>query len=134
MELPTRHAKASDLLNLGILDIYGFEIFRKNGFEQVGSCVKGEWCLGRGAWLECACRQKVAGLVVISKNATSQTASPPFLFCTLPHSPTHPPFSSVVLHQLRQRAAAADVHPAHDQERAGGLREGGDCVDGRAVF
>ena len=33
MQLPS-NLKTSDLLTIGILDIYGFEIFQKNGFEQ----------------------------------------------------------------------------------------------------
>jgi myosin heavy subunit len=33
MQLDSRKNR-NDLRNLGILDIYGFEIFQKNGFEQ----------------------------------------------------------------------------------------------------
>ena len=34
MEVKTRGGGASSDQQLGILDIYGFEIFQKNGFEQ----------------------------------------------------------------------------------------------------
>jgi myosin-1 len=32
---PSEEAAQSDMLSIGVLDIYGFEIFQNNGFEQL---------------------------------------------------------------------------------------------------